>query len=360
MTIELFLNPKWNSDLLSDKGYFKDGCLDFYWTWKYNNADWTSNTNVLSVYPSETTLLIKPAYEGYGCPEIRSADGELIVFSAGIVAVKEPSKEIEKIMDTILSDIQNNAISDIREKMVKYSEKLRYSIAVKKLKKGYLANNMGKIELSRRIYTKPVLDNSGELYEITQAANFGYRKEGKLVTTKGISQLDYFREVGVRNSVLKGAEKLNYVLDILDVLKFGMEGKTETITTMFAPLDFLNAIVYPSISKPIEEVWDGMVNTAVEEAKDKGLKGIYNLTDSDWFNKDKFGNYQYTLINSEILNKLLKGEIKTLKKLNELYENQLIQNNYDKSLFEYTILHYSIKDNEIDDYKTYVDSIFIN
>ena len=29
-------------------------------------------------------------------------------------------------------------------------------------------------------------------------------------------------------------------------------GKTETLTTMFVPLDFLNAVVYPSISKPIE------------------------------------------------------------------------------------------------------------
>lgn len=169
-----------------------------------------------------------------------------------------------------------------------------------------------------------------------------------------------FRQVGVRNSILKGIEKLNYVFQILDVLKFGMEGKIETITTMFAPLDFLNAVVYPSISKPIVEVWDNIVLDVVEEAKDRGLNGVYELADSDWFNKDKFGNYQYMLINNEILDKLLKGEIKTLKKLNDFYENQLIKNNYNKSLFEYTILYYSIKDSEINDYKTYVDSIFIN
>ncbi|KAF2340210.1 hypothetical protein [Flavobacterium tistrianum] len=361
MTIELFLNPKWNSDLLSDKGYFKDGCLDFYWTWKYRNQDWISNNNLLSVYASETNLFIKPAYEGYGFPEIRAADGELIVFSAGIVAIVEPSKELEKIMDTILDDIKDNAIADVSEKMVKYSDKLRYSIAVKKLKKGFLANNLGKIEFSKRLYTKPVFDNSGKLYEITQAANFGYIKEGKLVTTKGISQLDYFREVGVRNALLKNVEKLDYTLQALDLLRFAMdEKKMETITTMFAPLDFLNAIVYPSISKPIERVWNGMVSDAVEEAKDRGLNGIYELADAKWFKKEKYGNYQYTLINQQILDKLLKGEIKTIQKLNDLYENQLIKNNYDKSLFEYTLLHYSIKDDTIDDYKTYVDCIFIN
>lgn len=196
MTVKLFLNPKWYDDLVADLGRFKNGCLDLYWTWEYDGQPWTSNTNILNVYPSKTTLFIKPAYEGYGFPEIRTADGQLIVFSAGIVATVEPSKELEKIMDTILDDIQNNAITDIREKMVKYSNKLRYSIAVNKLKKGYLVNNLGKIEFSKRLYTKPVFDNSGQLYEITQAVNFGYRKEGKLITTKGISQLDYFKQVG--------------------------------------------------------------------------------------------------------------------------------------------------------------------
>lgn len=63
-----------------------------------------------------------------------------------------------------------------------------------------------------------------------QAANFGYRKEGKVVTTKGISQLDYFKQVGVRNTMLKNAEKLNF---IIDTVKFGMDGKMETLTTMF-------------------------------------------------------------------------------------------------------------------------------
>jgi hypothetical protein len=361
MTIELFLNPKWNSDLLSDKGYFKDGCLDFYWTWKYNNIDWTSNTNLLSVYPSETTLYIKPAYEGYGFPEIRTADGQLIVFSAGIVATKEPSKELENIMDTILDDIQNNAIADVREKMVKYSDKLRYSIAVNKLKKGYLVNNMGKIEFSRRLYTKPVFDNSGKLYEITQAVNFGYRKEGKLITTKGISQLDYFKQVGVRNAVLKNAEKLDYVLQALDLLSFAMdEKKVETITTMFVPFDFLNAIVYPSISKPIEKVWDNIVVHDVEKAKDNGLRGIYELVKGKLFNEERYGNYEYNVIDQEIINKLLKGEIRTLEELKKMQEIRLIKSNYDKSKLIYTMLHFTKEDENTKQQITFIDSIFIN
>ncbi|AWK06586.1 hypothetical protein HYN56_21080 [Flavobacterium crocinum] len=363
MTIKLFLNPKWYDDLVADLGRFKNGCLDFYWTWEYNGKPWTSNTNILNVYPSKTTLFIKPAYEGYGFPELRTADGQLIVFSAGIVATKEPSKELENIMDTILDDIKNNAIADVREKVVKFSDKLRYSIAIKKLKKGYLANNLGKIEFSRRLYTKPVFDNSGKLYEITQAANFGYIKEGKLVTTKGISQLDYFREIGVRNAILKNAEKLDYILQALDLLRFAMdEKKIETITTMFAPLDFLNAIVYPSISKPIEELWDNIVVHDVENAKDNGLRGIYKLVNSEDFNREKYGDYQYIEINQDMLNKLLEGKYKTFE---ELKKNQIrLRETVDKYEYQegllYTILYYKKIDDNLDKPMTYIETIFIN
>ncbi len=69
-----------------------------------------------------------------------------------------------------------------------------------------------------------------------------------------------------------------------------MDGKMETITTMFAPLDFLNAVVYPSISKPIEEVWDNIVAYDVEKAKDRGLIGVYELAKGKSFNEEKYGN----------------------------------------------------------------------
>lgn len=351
ITIELYLNPKWHIEIKKDEKGSINSCLEFYWTWKYHNTYWKSNNNILDVYRSKTTLFIKPAYEGYGFPEIRSADGEIIVFSAGIVATEEPSRELENVMDKICENIKNNAMFDLREEMVKYSDKLRYSIAIKQLKKGNLVNNMGKLEYSRRIYTKPVFDNEGKLYEITQAVNFGYKKEGKVVTTKGISQLDYFKQVGVRNALLKNAEKLNFIINAIDTVKFGMDGKMETLTTMFVPLDFLNAVVYPSISKPIEEVWDGMVVDAVEQAKDNGLRGISDLALAKWFSRDTYGDYQYIKINQDILNNLFKGKYKTLKDLEDNLENfRKSINNYDyQTSLIYTVFYYTKKNVEIDE-----------
>jgi hypothetical protein len=362
ITIELFLSPKWHNDIIKDKKLSYNLHLEFYWTWKYNNQKWNSVNNLLHVYPSKTTLFIKPAYEGYGFPEIRTADGDIIVFSAGIVATEEPSKELEEAMETILDDIKANAMRELREKMVKYSDKLRYTLAVKQLKKGHLANNMGKIEFSRRIYTQPVFDNSGKVYEITKAANFGYKKDGKLVTTKGISQLDYFREVGIRNTILKGAEKLSWVLQILDVLKFDVDEKADTIITAFVPLDFLNAMVYPSIREPIVRIWNDLVVDAVEKAKDNGIRGIRNLAGSNWFNKNKYGKYNYIEISSEMLNKLLTNKYKTFEDLErEQIELRKSMNQYEyQSGLVYTVFYCEKIDNEIEKLITYVETIFIN
>jgi len=138
------------------------------------------------------------------------------------------------------------------------------------------------------------------------------------------------------------------------------EKKMETIITMFAPLDFLNAIVYPSISKPIEKVWDDIVVHDVENAKDNGLRGIYELAKGKLFNEEKYGNYEYSVIDQEILNKLLKGEIKTLQELKNMQEIRLIKSNYDKSILIYTILHFTKGDENTKQETTYIDSIFIN
>ncbi|MCV9932752.1 hypothetical protein OIU80_10700 [Flavobacterium sp. LS1R47] len=264
-------------------------------------------------------------------------------------------------METILDDIKANAMRELREKMVKYSDKLRYTLAVKQLKKGHLANNMGKIEFSRRIYTQPVFDNSGKVYEITKAANFGYKKDGKLVTTKGISQLDYFREVGIRNTILKGAEKLSWVLQILDVLKFDVDEKADTIITAFVPLDFLNAMVYPSIREPIVRIWDNVVYEQAERAKDKGIAGINDFLQTSG-GKDERYKYAITKISQEILNRILKGEFKTLKELrnNQAKLREMTDNYEYQTKLIYTIFHHEKHQEGNEENLVLIDTIFTN
>ncbi|MDR7371009.1 hypothetical protein [Flavobacterium aquidurense] len=244
--------------------------------------------------------------------------------------------------------------------MITYSAKLRYSIAVKQLKKGYLTNNLGKIEFSRRLYTQPVFDNEGKLYEITKATNFGYKKEGKLVTTKGISQLDYFREVGVRNTIAKASKELLGFFEFSDIISYVMDEKPETIMTGFAPADFVVAVLAPEILNSIKETWDNVVYELAEKAKDKGIAGINDFLQTSGGQELRYG-FGITQITQEILNKLLTGKIKTIDELKDLKDNQMIKNNYNQSIFIYSVFYYKKQqENKDEDTITFIDSIFTN
>ncbi|KAF2082934.1 hypothetical protein [Flavobacterium sharifuzzamanii] len=356
ITIELYLDPKWHIEIKKDEKGSINSRLEFYWTWKYHNTYWKSNDNILGVYRSKTTLFIKPAYEGYNFPEIRTSDGDIVVFSKGIGLKQAPSEELENQLNTIADNIKGEMYGDVREAMMKYSDNIRHTIAVRQLKRGYLASNMGKTEFSRKIYTKPIYDNSGELYEITKAGNFGYRKDGKLVTTKGISQLDYFKEVGSFNTIAKASKELLGIFDFAsDVISLAMDENPKIIPTGFAPLDFLVAVVMPSISNPIIEVWDNVVFELAEKAKDKGLKGVDDFLHSSGAQEKRY-RYGITKIGQEILEKLLKGEFKTLE---ELEEKQLIKNQYQENL-PYVLFHYTQYKEDLDKDIVFIDSIFAN
>lgn len=357
ITIELFLDPNWSNDIVDEKGKFTDGCLDFYWVWNYNNTEWNSEKIMLSVYFSEKTLQIKPAYEGYGFPEIRTADGDIVIFSTGIgLTNDEPSEVLKSELDAINDEIEAEAFGKVRERLSTFSDELRHSVAIKQLKKGHLANNMGKIEFSRRIYTQAIFDNSGEAFTVTKAANFGYRKNGKLVTTKGISQLDYFKEVGAFNTVAKASKELLGIFDFAsDLVSYAMDDKPALITTSFAPIDFIVAVLAPSILDPIKETWDNVVYEQAERAKDKGIKGINDFLLTSGSQEDRY-KYDTTKIDQEILNKLLNGEFKTLK---ELQEKQLIKNQYQGDL-PYTLFHYVQYNEDLDKDVVFIDSIFAN
>ncbi|MFH6966973.1 hypothetical protein [Flavobacterium sp. FlaQc-28] len=138
------------------------------------------------------------------------------------------------------------------------------------------------------------------------------------------------------------------------------QSTNQSLRARIANPRYRDAVVYPSISKPIEKVWDDIVEYDVEKAKDKGIQGIYELARSEMFNTDKYGDYKCLEIDQKILDKLLKGEIKTLKELTDLKEKNYIESNYDKSQFIFTLLHYTKEDENTHKYLTYIDTIFIS
>lgn len=348
ITIELFLENIWKKEIAKDRGAFQNGCIELYWRWELNNTDWTSREVELSVYPSERTLYLQPAYSGYNFPEIRTVDGDIVLFSVGIGVENKSSKETDRILKEIGDLIKDRAQDKIIEKSGKYSDDLRHTIAIRQLKKGKLANNIGGKEFSRRIYTQPIFDNEGKEYIITKAANFGYKKGGQVVTTKGINQLDYFRETGVLNNILKASKELLHVFDFVDLIKFMTGEKQETIPIPYWPLDFIVKLIAPTINDQFKEMWDEAIVDMVDQAKDMGLETAKKIR---YTNGGIEKGYDITEIDQSSLNKLFQDGINTLNELRDL--------NYNENPKPYVLLHHREEDDSIEEIYDIIDCIFI-
>ena len=247
-----------------------------------------------------------------------------------------------------MGEIQEYMKSRVLDKLGEYSDKLRHTIAVRQLRKGKLVNNLGGIEFSKRIYTQPIYDNRGKMYIVTKAANFGYRKQGKVVTTKGISQLDYFKDVGALNKVAKASKELLKVFDFVDLFQYMSGERPETIPIPFLPLDFIVKVITPYMSNQITEMMDDVINEMVEAAKDKGLETVKKIK---FTQGGAMKRYDTTEIDQESLNKLFKNEIETLNDLKDLNRNLNPK--------QYVILHYRENNDELDELHDIIDSIFI-
>jgi len=132
-----------------------------------------------------------------------------------------------------------------------------------------------------------------------------------------------------------------------------MDGKMETLTTMFVPLDFLNAVVYSSIKDPIVELWDSIIYELAEKAKDKGIAGINDFMLTSAGNDQRY-RYSIIEISQLTLDKLLQGSFKNLTDL-KIFQSE------NKSYFPlYNIFCYEKVDENGGENKVIIDSIFIN
>jgi len=155
--------------------------------------------------------------------------------------------------------------------------------------------------------------------------------------------------------VINISRHLVSIFGFLDVLKFAMDEHPETIMIGFAPADFLTAVVAPALIESIKESWDTPVFDLAEKAKDKGLKGVNEFLLTSGTSEKKYG-FNVLDIDQIVLNKLLKGEINTLKELRDL---KFTERQSDSSPI-YTIFFTEIYNEEVEKYITTIDCIFIN
>lgn len=349
ITIELFLELKWKKEIAEDKGSFRDGCLDFHWKWEYDNTDWNSESVILSVYPSDIRLRIKPALDikQNGLPEMYSRLGDFLSFAIDQLS----DGKIEKFVlikiraTTTFSSIEN--INKFKKEI--YTESI--SLKTNTLESAsYEVIDVENFFTVRDDIKKIFVEEKVIKVPVAKGSNIAVFNSLKKTINFGKSAAEIFGHIQVLNEMrnmipeLSGNGKFNMPsLSIFigfipgaQVLAFGVE-----------VIGWIVADMYKEMEAMVDEqMWITWQNT-----KTKGLEQAKGFLYTDWATKKRFDKI---FIDQTTLNNLLKGKYKKIQELrDESYKLNPAEPNY-------TIFTYRVIEEEIDDYFDVVDCIFTN
>ena len=344
----------------------------------------------LKVGYSDRTLYIQPATDnsGYGLPEFRTADGDILIFSGGVETEDNtignfPKEEGQDALDRLGDKAKDKIMGKLEDKATDKAKDLlqkgRTTIAIHQLKMKKLAFNDGQVRQRKQLYSYKVFDKAGENYEIQKASNYGFKNHstGEVVTSKGISQLDYFRETNIYSKVAKVGMNALECLSFLDLAKFiSGNGGQGQIPSPIPALDFVIGLMLAETKEQIKEMTDEAVEATLETAKDLGIKGIeefINLNTNDISlstgNVIDMGvkKYQTIEVSQDILENLLAGKIRKFEKLQTLSDEQRKIDNHmfyqginkiHTSSLNYLILYRWEFDERINDYVRIIETVF--
>ena len=377
ISLDWALNNLFNEETL---GFNEEGGdLELYFKCGYDDQKNVhlpdSFGDYLKVKRSEQNLFIQSACPGYPFPEIRTYSGDIVLFNEAIIEVDENNEALDPVKDYLLDDLKGKTL----EKLGNEFDNIRRVIAVRQLNKGKLVTNQGTIHFRKKLYLSSNLTNLGEEVKIMKASNMGWRKDGKLVTTRGISQIDHFENIGFANKMLKVSKSLLNVLDFVDLIKYmSGNGKPDYLPTSFPPLDLIVELIAPLVLEQFKEMENEMVDSLLEQAKDKGVAGIKNFIGipanvTDYNNPYKSDDddkiYDFIEITQETYNKLMMGEFKTILDLQKSeYNEENIRNQKFHSgeikilnnVKPFTILYKKEFDTSIKDDIILIETIFTN
>ncbi|MGV0919876.1 hypothetical protein ACTS94_05715 [Empedobacter falsenii] len=341
----------------------EEGELELYFDCSYEDQKVKlpdSFGDYLKVKRSEQNLFIQPACPGYNFPEIRTYNGDIVIFKEDVIEVDENNQAL----DPVKEHLEDKRDEYLKEKIVKKFDKRRRVIAIEQLQKGKLVTNTGLIKFRKNIYTNKNITNLGEEVVIKRASNMGWRGDGKLVTTRGISQIDYFENIGLRNGAYKVAKELLNVFDFLDLIKFmSGNGKPDFLPTGFAPLDLIVQLILTPVLQQMKEMEEDIINDILEQSKDNGVAGMKSfvrMIASDYPGKEGIKKYHLLEINQTIYNKLMNGEIKKINEFDNLIEKETERafNESIKTSFDIVILWKWQNDDSIQDDVAIIETIF--
>lgn len=390
-TLSLDLTEYFEQYIEEDQGTF----IELYFIARYWGQEIAylprDSEKYLKVGYSDRTLYIQSAAgdNNYGLPEFRTTEGDIIIFSGGVESVDNAIGNLpdpdnkdglgrfgEKVTDKIKDKIKDK----ITDKTGDILQKTRTTIAIHQLRLKKLAFTDGIVRQKKKLYSSTLFDNNGDQYTLEKASNYGFKKvkTGEVVTSKGISQLDYFRETNIYSKVAKVGMGALEALSFLDLAKFiSGNGEQVQIPSPIPALDFVIGLMLADTKEHIDSMVTAVVDNTLETAKNLGIKGVEeflrvggsDLNLSTAKIKD-VGLKKYATIDvsQDTLEKLLSGKIRKMKQIENFKEaeRKLNEKEYREKLDQpfqssskYKILYRAENDERINDFINVVETIFI-
>lgn len=345
--VSLYLNEDWAEMIVKDTGVE----IELEWMAYSDKFQKKVISDELNVGYSKRHLFLIPAFENYNLPEILTEQGETIVFSIG---------------DFLTNEIKKQMVENIGKKLENY----RYFLGARILKGGKVVTNTREVyQRKKAIYNYNIYTNEGKEIKLVKASNFGFKNKyvnnGKLVTTKGISQIDYFTNIGLKNNVLKASTELTEIWDIFDLAKVFFQDDFNEIPTGYLanPISFAYALLNEFVIKPtnqgiIEDFKKGLAEDFETIYKPKGLQACKKFVD----NKNVKTGFEYLDIFTPTLQKLLKNEFLSLDELKD-FNDSIEENEFmkaDNKFISHAVFYKSEKNKYGLNNDIFINCIFVN
>lgn len=336
-TIEISLLNIWDSILDKDFGFE----IELYWVAYQKDFLFLGERlySTLNVSRSLRYIYLNTPIDGYSLPELLTSMGETIIFAIG---------DASKVNDLVTEKLDD----------------ARFFIGCRTLKQGNLVTNSLDIikREKSRLYQYHIYNNEGTNVNIIKASNFGFKNKyvnnGKVVTTKGISQIDYFTNNGVLNNTLKLSKEIINIWDftsLTDIMFKDGFGTIPNPTPVGWAVDILTQfVIIPHFNEIISELKKAAF-VDFEKAKQKGLKACIEYIDKSTLIRKDFLKMKHIAVSTKTLNKLLKGDFLTIDNLIKFRD----QNSISTSEWIHTIFYREEKDNYREDPRIIIECIFI-
>lgn len=255
-------------------------------------ASLASSTKEADIYYGDPLLFVRPKEGVHRFPELYTTDGCEIVIS---------ELTLDYISDEISGEIVD-LVENVAEKQIK-------TIALLKLKKGKMVTNTGKVYTgNRKLYEKTYHTIDGSMISVKQGKNFGFKVNGKVVTTKGINQYDFFAKNGLRVSILGILKHTNTILEVFSFFDWARDPKS-SLTIPYVS-EYIFGIALESVLQDLDDGMEAMIEGNLQKAKEEGIDAVRRFVNS-W--KPNSGiNFKLLRISSETASDIQHGKFRTL------------------------------------------------